>query len=292
VTDFLTRKRGERIAARAVDSGVITVPASPRRENLVRQICEPQPGRLGPQVVCRSHGCVRFHREAFWAPETGLPVNEVAWELGIDAVCMPAEGVLNSQIERIVDEAMASKQFIPVPVPLNGIAGKVERLEAAAAEVHRRREKDFIDVWSDRLNAPGDPLRRSIDDLRLARYTLEAFARFGFGACGDPAEVLHDALTLVTCGKSAACSKAPDDALVQGTDFIAISEAAVLVAEMVTLRGQGERLLQALANAPSPASCASAGPYGMSDAFALLNGLARRSPVFLPDGCRSDVFNP
>jgi hypothetical protein len=290
IGELLTRKRGEELAKRAIDDGLIRM-QPPRRVNHITSFSEPEIGRTHPIFVRHFMGFFEWRTEATW--EQGVPghtAGDRAWTFEVRRAALD-DFISTQQIDEFAEKVRDQKLGVLAPSPIDALAADLRQLEAAFFTVQNDRARQAFATWTDTVRNSAHPAAQALANVRLARYAVETFARFGFGECGEAGEELRDALRLATCGDSPACDgDAPDVRAKQPLDFLEVRDAADAIAKMAALGSVADRL-DALMQA-TPTLCRDAGPFGVREAAEILNGVARRSEVFLPAGCMPDGQTP
>jgi hypothetical protein len=284
IGEFLTRKRGAALAESARAAGIIKVNPL-RRSNHVIVVSDPEPGVNLKQFF----GSVKWIEDATWADDVpgraDLP--PVAWTFSIRHATFPAGGLFTlDEVQEFGDKVRDQKLGSLVDVPFDKFTADLRRLENVVFNVQTARAKQAVDAWQKGAADHNHPLARAIVDLRVARYALDTFARFGFGDCSDGGDALNEALLLVNCSDgSCDNADAPDTRLGDPHgDFLALHTAADAVAKMAAFDAAADALETRLHDA-GPGLCRDAGPFGLAEATGILNGIARRSVRFLPEGC-------
>ena len=284
ILKILRQQRARQLADLARQDGIVSGPFSRRvPDNVSRTLRQTPLGLISVTV-----GCAEWHDEAIWSAEAKTVAPDdtkyAAWTYDVEQVCTPADGVLDSEFETFVTKHHTDRDVTYTTLPDFAFDPELANLDKVIAAVQNRRATSIVDTWTTRMLQPADPLTEAIDELRVSRYALDTLARYGYGDCGDSKDVIHQVLLEVTCSGDATCSKgAPDKRLKEGKAYFELFDAALAVARIASFDDAASTLDKELA--ANPTLCSGAGPYGLADALAVLNGLARRSSVFLPNGC-------
>jgi hypothetical protein len=282
IGQLLLQNRGRKLVDRARDDGILSGPFT-RRIDYVTHTAVAQ----GTVPIPHAFGCVEWRTEALWSPAAMKAASDLtkfaAWTYGVEQVCTPVGGVVEGNFEAFLHDQRLNGKAVVIEPPSGAIEQDIENLDQVMTMVEQGRAKELVKTWSKRMTTAGDPLPQAVDHLRLGRYVFETFARYGYGDCSDPADHVYTALLKVTCAADPDCARRPADERLSSDDYLDLEQAIDDLNAVAHLDDDANSLNNELA--ADPGLCKNGGPFGLEPASAILNGLARRSTVFLPNGC-------